>query len=149
MLTVAGGKLTTYRRIALDALDHLPGELAVHRLDRGAQPLPGAADLDRVRFPDVLEPATRSHLLHLYGSLAREVLGPARDDPLLLEPLAGDGPEIAAQALYAATHEWAQTVDDVLQRRTTLALRGAAGDETRRRVSALIDETQPSRGGVI
>jgi glycerol-3-phosphate dehydrogenase len=58
------------------------------------------------------------------------VLAPAVEEKSLLEPLAPGAPEVAAQALYAATHEWARTPDDVLRRRTTLALRGlgAAAD---------------------
>ena len=86
MLTVAGGKLTTYRRIALHALERLRPELGGMRFDAVPRPLPGARGLEGAgmriahRFPD-LDPATRSHLLHLYGSLAEEVLEPA-----LLEP---------------------------------------------------------------
>ncbi len=128
MLSVAGGKLTTYRRIALDALDHLRADLGLHRLDRRPWPLPGADQLGRARFPAELDPATRSHLLRLYGSLAEEVLAPAADDPTLLEPLAPGAPDIAAQALYARTHEWALTDEDVARRRTTLALRGQSRD---------------------
>jgi glycerol-3-phosphate dehydrogenase len=137
MLSVAGGKLTTYRRIALDALSHLRSDLGLHRLDRRPRPLPGALGLDRVSFPDELEPRVRSHLLHLYGSLVDEVLAPAAEDPALLERLHPEAPELAAQALYARTHEWARTTDDVLRRRTTLALRGFATDEVVRRVEAL------------
>jgi glycerol-3-phosphate dehydrogenase len=120
MVSVAGGKLTTYRRIALDALRHV----GVRGIDRRPWPLPGATGLDRVSFPDEIEPELRSHLLHLYGSLAEEVLAPARDDPALLEPIAPGGPDIRAQDFYAHTHEWAQTDEDVLRRRTTVALRG-------------------------
>jgi glycerol-3-phosphate dehydrogenase len=141
MLTVAGGKLTTYRRIALDALDQLRSELGLHRLSREPWPLPGAAGLDRVAFPDELDPAVRSHLLHLYGSLAAELLAPAAEDPELLAPLHPDGPDIAAQALYARTHEWATTADDLLRRRTTLALRGLATDEVRSTVTQLLNRS--------
>jgi glycerol-3-phosphate dehydrogenase len=137
MLSVAGGKLTTYRRIALDALEHLRAELGLHRLDRRLRPLPGAAGLERVPFPDELPPSTRSHLLHLYGSLAPEVLAPAADDPSLLEPLRPDGPDLAAQALYARTHEWAVSAEDVLRRRTTVWLRGESR-KARERVIELI-----------
>jgi glycerol-3-phosphate dehydrogenase len=139
MLSVAGGKLTTYRRIALEALDQLRPELSLHRLDRRPWPLPGAAGLDRVAFPQELPPPVRSHLLHLYGSLVGEVLAPAAEDPSLLEPLAPGAPELAAQALYAATHEWARTADDVLRRRTTLALRGLATPEVRSGVEELLE----------
>lgn len=138
MLSVAGGKLTTYRRIALAALEQLRGELGVHRLESRPWPLPGAAELDRVVFPFELEPAVRSHLLHLYGSLAPEVLAPAAEDPSLLEPLDPGAPELAAQALYAATHEWARTPEDVLRRRTTLALRGLATPAAETRVRELL-----------
>jgi glycerol-3-phosphate dehydrogenase len=138
MLSVAGGKLTTYRRIALDALDELKGDLGLHRLDRHPQPLPGARGLDRVAFPDELDAATRSHLLHLYGSLAAEVLAPAADDPSLLEPVVPGAPDLAAQAVYAGRHEWARTPEDFLRRRTTLALRGLGGSEVVARVGGLL-----------
>ena len=115
MVSVAGGKLTTYRRIALDALDHL----GVRGLGRRPRPLPGATGLDRIAWPEGLDTATRAHLLHLYGSLAPEVLAPAADDPSLLEPLVAGRPDLRAQDRYARTHEWACTDEDVLRRRTT------------------------------
>jgi glycerol-3-phosphate dehydrogenase len=124
MLSVAGGKLTTYRRIALDALEHL----GVRNLDRRPRPLPGATGLADVRWPVELEPAIRSHLLHLYGSLATEVLAPAVDDPSLLEPLVAGRPDLRAQELYAQEREWARTADDVSRRRTTVWL-GGLGSE--------------------
>ncbi|TML87915.1 MAG: glycerol-3-phosphate dehydrogenase/oxidase [Actinobacteria bacterium] len=140
MLTVAGGKLTTYRRIALEALDHVRADLGLHRLDRRPQPLPGAVGLDSVAFPESLDPATRSHLLHLYGSLAEDVVGLAADDPSLLEPIAPGAPDLAAQAVYAARHEWARTPDDFLRRRTTLALRGRTEPEVVQRVERLLGD---------
>ena len=73
--------------------------------------------------PD-LEPALRSHLSHLYGSLAAEVLEEAADDLSLLERLNPEAPDIAAQAVYAQRREWACTPEDILRRRTTLELRG-------------------------
>ncbi len=138
VLSVAGGKLTTYRRIALDALSALRADLGLHSLDRRPVPLPGAIGFERAaRYPE-LEPAVRAHLTHLYGSLAEEVLAPAADDPELLRPLHADGPDIAAQALYARTHEWACRPEDVLRRRTTLALRGLATPEVVARVEELL-----------
>ena len=138
MLTVGGGKLTTYRRIALDALESVRADLGLHRLDRRPRPLPGATGLEHIRFPEQLGPRVRSHLLHLYGSLAEEVLAPAAHDPELLEPLHPGAPEVRAQALYARTHEWARDADDVLRRRTTLALRGLATEEVVQRVDSLL-----------
>jgi glycerol-3-phosphate dehydrogenase len=131
MLTVAGGKLTTYRRIALSALDRLRPELGGTRFAPLPVPLPGAEGLVDAsrgiarRFPE-LAPATRSHLLHLYGSLAEEVLAPALREPALLEPIHPDAPDVLAQVRYASEQEWAVGVDDVVWRRTTLGHRGLA-----------------------
>ena len=138
MVSVAGGKLTTYRRIALAVLHALRAELDLHRIDRRPRPLPGAADPDvaadalRRRHPE-LDPLLASHLAGTYGTLAEEVIaaGP-------LEPL-GDGlPEVEAQVLYAREREWALSADDVLRRRTTLSVTGRDSDEVRRRVESLL-----------
>ena len=131
MLTVAGGKLTTYRRIALNALERLRPELGGIRFESVPRPLPGARELDGAgariarRFPD-LDPAIRSHVLHLYGSLAEEMLEPGLLEPALLEPIHPDAPDVLAQIGYAAEHEWAAGVEDVVWRRTTLGHRGLA-----------------------
>jgi glycerol-3-phosphate dehydrogenase len=122
MVSVAGGKLTTYRQIALDALDHL----GVRGLSARPRPLPGAKGLDRISWPQELERTTRNHLLHLYGSLAVDVLAPAADDPSLLEPLVPGRPDLRAQEAYARAHEWALTDEDVRRRRTTAWLAPAA-----------------------
>ena len=67
MLSVAGGKLTTYRRIALDALE----QLGVRNLNRAPRPLPGATGLEHDRLAGRARRGDAHHLLHLYGSLAR------------------------------------------------------------------------------
>jgi glycerol-3-phosphate dehydrogenase len=142
MLTVAGGKLTTYRRIALHALERLRPELGGARLDAVPRPLPGARDLEGAgmriahRFPD-LDPATRSHVLHLYGSLAEEMLEPALLEPSLLEPIHPDAPDVVAQVAYAGEQEWAGRVEDVIWRRTTLGYRGLADATTAQVAEAL------------
>ena len=138
MLSVAGGKLTTYRRIALAVLHALRSELALHRIDRRPHPLPGAADpgvaaatLQR-RRPE-LEAPLATQLAAAYGTLADEV---ASSGPL--EPLADGVTEVAAQVLYARDREWALTADDVLRRRTTLALTGRDSDAVRARIETLL-----------
>ena len=137
MLSVAGGKLTTYRKIALDALDRVRGELGLRRLDRRPFPLPGAAGR-AAALPVELDPEVCAHLRHLYGTRAGMVLESAADDPSLLERIHSDGPDIAAQALFAVRHEWATTAEDVLRRRTTVALRGLADAGAVERVEALL-----------
>jgi glycerol-3-phosphate dehydrogenase len=138
MLSVAGGKLTTYRRIALEVLERLRPELGLHGLDRRPWPLPGATGLGAVAFPAELDEDVRAHLLHLYGSFAPDVVAPAHEDPTLLERLDPDGPDVAAQVRYAATHEWATSVDDVVRRRTTLFYRGLDDERTRAAVAELL-----------
>ena len=153
MLSVAGGKLTTYRQIALDALETLAPELGLHRLDHHPVPLPGAADADMVSAVLAergveLDPRVRSQLAHLYGSLAGDVVAQAQGAPELLEPLHPDAPEIGAQIAYAVREEWATSVEDLLQRRTTLAHRGLATPEVVARVERLLVGALDPRGQV-
>ena len=96
------------------------------------------------RFPVEVDPEVEAHLRHLYGSRAASVVERAVEDPSLLERLHPDGPDIAAQASFAVTDEWAQTADDVLRRRTTVALRGLAGPEVVERVEGALAPARPA-----
>ena len=123
VVTVAGGKLTTYRRIAGSVLDALRPQLGLQRLDSRVTPLPGAADPDVVaaelcRDLPELDPVVAGELAHTYGSLAADVLA-TDPDPLI------------AQVRYAFEHEWAVNLEDVARRRTTRALRGLETPEIR------------------
>jgi glycerol-3-phosphate dehydrogenase len=137
VVSVTGGKLTTYRRIALAVLHALRADLGLHRIDREPRQLPGAADpevaADALRRRHGLDAETAAHLAGTYGTLAADVLalGP-------LEPIVDGSPELAAQVRYAREHEWALTVEDVLRRRTTLALRGLDTPAVRARVEELL-----------
>jgi glycerol-3-phosphate dehydrogenase len=151
MLTVAGGKLTTYRRIALEALNALRSDLGFPRIDGSPAPLPGAVGLAEANarlatLHAELDPALRAHLAHLYGSHAEDVLALASGDPRLFERLHSGVPDIAAQAVYAQEREWACTAEDVLRRRTSLALRGVAGPELVARVETLLLRAADVRG---
>ena len=138
MVSVAGGKLTTYRRIALAVLHQLRVELELHRIDRRPRPLSGAADPDvaadalRRRHPNI-DIRLAAHLAGTYGSLAEDVIAAGPLDPL------GDGlVEVEAQVVYAREHEWALSVEDVLRRRTTLSITGRDTVAVRRRVEAVL-----------
>ena len=142
MLSIAGGKFTTFRRIALDALERLRGDLDLRALDRAPVPLPGAADPDAVverllHDHPSLGAASARHLARFHGSDALELLVPARADPSLLEPLVPGAPEVAAQVGWARAQEWALTADDVLARRTTLHALGRS-EAARARVEELL-----------
>ena len=129
MLSVAGGKLTTYRVIARAVLRRLG-----YDVPSTALPLPGAADPAQVAAELDLDPAIARNLARTYGSLAHEVLAVCDD----VAPLVDGAPEIAAQVVYAREREWAVDADDVLRRRTTLALRGLATPDVRARVERLL-----------
>jgi glycerol-3-phosphate dehydrogenase len=133
LVTVTGGKLTTYRRMAQDTVD------AVGRLEGLRRPCTtdttalagteGVEEAERQLSGSSLDPDQRQHLLATYGSAAVEVLGLVRERPELAERLAPGLPHIAAEVVYACRWEYAQTVADCLYLRTRLAvLDGAAAD---------------------
>lgn len=128
MVSVAGGKLTTHRRIALKVLQHL-GPFRHLRLH--SDPLPGAGPLPR--RPSDVPPATWRHLTHLYGNEAPRVVEAGSIDPV--HP---DGPPVWAQVEFAIDREWALTVDDVVRRRTTLEISGLATPEVRSAIRAAL-----------
>jgi glycerol-3-phosphate dehydrogenase len=128
MVSVAGGKLTTWRLIGARTARLALAPLGSH-VPRRAVPLPGAAPLGSVErslaesHPE-LPHDVRAHLAGHYGTRAPEVLAPAESDPALLDRIHPGGPDIWAQVVYGRDAEWAATVDDVLRGRTTVALRG-------------------------
>jgi glycerol-3-phosphate dehydrogenase len=123
LITVVGGKLTTYRRMAEDAVDaavRVTG-LRADRCRTRRLPLVGAASreqLARVRAP--------ARLVHRYGKEATDVLALATEDPALLDPVADDVPTTQAELLFGVHHEGALTEDDLLDRRTRIGLSAAA-----------------------
>jgi glycerol-3-phosphate dehydrogenase len=129
LVTVAGGKLTTYRRIAAAALEALSFTLDLGEVSVSPSPLPGAVDpvlaADAIldSWP-ALTAATAARLARTYGSLGAEVLAPAQTEPALLEPLAPGVDVLGVEVVYAREQEWAVTAEDVLRRRTTLSLGG-------------------------
>ncbi|MGP4084092.1 glycerol-3-phosphate dehydrogenase/oxidase [Streptomyces sp. KR55] len=143
MVSVAGGKWTTFRRIGTMVLDRIRHFLPDLKVETGPALLPGAAQpepvqrLGRVSMPELPEDVV-AHLVRHYGSRSHEVLALGVKDPSLLERVHPDGPGIWAQVVYAIDHEWGYDVDDVLRRRTTLAVRGLDTPEIRKRVCELI-----------
>jgi glycerol-3-phosphate dehydrogenase len=138
---VAGGKYTTYRVMAADVVD-----AAVAGLGRAVAPsltrhLPihgavGFRELwaDRARLATPLLPAaTVERLLGRYGSAVNDLFALVEQEPRLARPLAGADGYLAVEAVYAVTHEGALDLDDVLSRRTRIAIeypdRGLAAAE--------------------
>jgi glycerol-3-phosphate dehydrogenase len=131
LVMIAGGKYTTYRIMARDAVDAvahgLDGRVAPSCTD--VIPLAGAdgfAALWNSRYAlarsSGLHVARIEHLLRRYGSLTSEVLDLIGTDPALGKPLAGADDYLRAEIVYAATHEAARHLDDVLTRRTHVSI---------------------------
>lgn len=131
LVVVAGGKYTTYRVMAKDAVD-----AAVHGLDHRVAPsctetipLAGAEGYPalwnaraRIAARTGLHVARVEHLLNRYGALAEEVIALVAEEPGLGEPLTGADDYLRAEAAYAASHEGARHLDDTLTRRTRISI---------------------------
>ena len=131
LVAIAGGKYTTYRVMGKDAID-----LAVHMLDRRVPgsvthdtPLVGADGFRalwnaryRLAAQSDLHVVRIEHLLHRYGNEIHQLLEMMSARPELREPLPEADAYLAVEALYAASHEGALHVDDVLARRTRISI---------------------------
>jgi glycerol-3-phosphate dehydrogenase len=129
-VSIAGGKYTTYRVMGKDAID-----LAVTDLRRIVNsscteklPLVGADGYYALTQQSVqiaaqygLDEKSVIHLLNRYGSMISEVLELITEDKKLAKPLTDGLPYLKAEIVYAASHEGAMSVDDVISRRTRLA----------------------------
>ena len=136
LVSVAGGKLTTHRVIACDALSRLP-YAHIGRIAASSDRLPGTGWSVHVEAHTSLDPEVADHLERLYGDEAGLVLEMARVLPDGLERIHPDGPDVWAQVDFAYESEWALTAEDVARRRTTLAVRGLMTDAIVERISQL------------
>ncbi len=143
LITIAGGKLTTFRRMAAEVVDTVlrllrlsnavPASLADSRTDR--MPLPGAVgwpaddDASAVERRVVeaaggrVDAAVAKHLTATYGTAALPIAALCAGDATLATPLVEGRPEILAQVDWAVTRELASTVSDVMIRRTQIYYR--------------------------
>ena len=130
LVLIAGGKLTTYRVMAKDAVDHAIRDWVAQPPSITERvPLLGAyAHEARTNQRVALSRASGlgvgviDHLLGRYGGLIDEVLDLIRDRPELGEGLSGAEHYLAAEVVYAVTHEGARHLDDVLTRRTRVSI---------------------------
>ena len=133
LVTVTGGKLTTYRKMAADTVDTVLGVPTRRRFrrasptarlplvggDSGGRPGAGvAATAERLG----LSPSMATHLAGRHGTETGDVLGLCASRPELAEPLHPALPYIRAEVVWAARMEMAQSVDDVLARRTRASI---------------------------
>ena len=170
LITIAGGKLTTFRKMGAEVIDEvvqllrlsdsLPKELRPAESDKA--PLPGA-----VGWPDhddhakvavevaeagqgKVEPHVARHLTDTYGMKAFDIARLCAVNPELLEPLIPGRPEILAQVDWAVTEELAASVTDIMIRRTQLFYRDldqglGAVDKIANRMAQVIGWTEEEK----
>jgi glycerol-3-phosphate dehydrogenase len=163
LVAVAGGKYTTYRVMAKDTVDEAAKGLQAET----GKPVPASVTAEtpllgadgyraawnrrtRVAARSGLDLAQVEHLLHRHGSAVDEVLSLVAERPELAEPLPGAEEYLAAEAVYAVSHEGALHLDDVLVRRTRIAIeapdRGlAAANPVSRHLAAVLGWTEDQR----
>ena len=153
LVVVAGGKYTTYRVMAADAVDEAARSMDARVPDSCTDqiPLTGAegyrALWNQRRALAVsagVHVARVEHMLNRYGSNVHDLLAMLRADPTLAEPLPGADDYLRVEAWYAVTHEGARHLEDVLARRTRISIeawdRGvAAADPVARLMAKELD----------
>jgi glycerol-3-phosphate dehydrogenase len=142
VVTITGGKLTTYREMAADTIDEVLSEVLdsdrITRFRRRSKTkhikIHGANGYEElIDSADTISPLGGDQVRRLadrYGSDATTVLAIAESDPSLAEPLVPGLPYLRAEAIFAVRYEMATTVDDILSRRTRARLetRDASAD---------------------
>jgi len=145
LISIIGGKLTTYRGLAEECIDLVFQKLGRRftRTDTAHVPLPGAVDFSSfVREFREFSTPVRDRLLRVYGARAAEVADLAKRDHQLAKPFNKDQNALAAEVVFAFEREFATTLTDCFLRRTMLGLNadlglndiGAAADICKRRL---------------
>lgn len=149
LLSITGGKLTTYRAMSeevVDAVEHQLGRTTTPSVT-AKRPLPGGdfSDLtaeEAAATAAIGDAETGAHWVAAYGSAWRTVAALVAAQPVLAERLAPPLPYRAAEVVYAAQHEHAETVGDVLMRRVPMAFElPDQGSALAPRIAALLGDT--------
>jgi glycerol-3-phosphate dehydrogenase len=141
-LTVAGGKLTTYRRMAREVVDHAAAHLKETRATASGsrtenRPLPGAVDypgeegeaelVERLAASRGLDDLSARHLVRTYGARRRHILERIDREPALARRIVPDLPHVRAELPFALDYEMVVQPEDFLVRRTGIFHRAADG----------------------
>jgi glycerol-3-phosphate dehydrogenase len=148
IITIAGGKLTTYRKMAKDVMDaacETLGKRSICITDK--KPLAGGLPM---AYDDYLKEAvpelsarhkvnaeTVSHLIQLYGSRAERVLDLVVMDPALGEAISPESRDIYAQVVYSVMEEGAKTLSDIILRRMPLGMTGTRGTKQAEKIAEI------------
>jgi glycerol-3-phosphate dehydrogenase len=134
LISLVGGKLTTYRRVAEETVDLITRKLrrkTSQRCTTAITPLPGAVGFESFcvsfRKESPFPQQTTERLLRLYGTRAAKVVSLAMSDSILKRVVDSESGGIAAEVVFAFDEELAQTLCDVLTRRTLWAFNSRCG----------------------
>ncbi len=129
LISIMGGKWTTHRAMAEDTIDRVQDALGAPRTDsltRNHVLYGGEGFTDhyweKLCAESPVSESTARHLVAKFGTASEYVLAPARENAALLLPILSEFPAIHAEVVYAARHEMAATIEDVLARRIGLQL---------------------------
>ena len=147
LVSVVGGKLTTFRQLAEEAVDDV-----FKRLGRKSPPCstarlpaPGAVfdaeNLRRHLLGEGLGEKTIARLMGLYGARARDILAEAKGNPVMLRVIHKDTGAIGAEMVFAMRHEFASSLADVMARRVLLAFAPGHGLESLGAIADLLAST--------
>ncbi len=148
IITIAGGKLTTYRNMAKDAVNAACKALNVKaQCITDKKPLPGGLPLV---YEDYLKEAvpeftahhpvsteTIRHLIGLYGSRTERVLELVKREPALAETISPESKDIYAQVLYSVMEEGSRTLSDIILRRLALGITASRGVNQAEKIAEL------------
>jgi glycerol-3-phosphate dehydrogenase len=148
LVSVAGGKYTTYRVMARDAVDAAADDLGRPAPPSVTENVPLLGADGYLAMINRLEPLAEElgvaawrlrRLLGRYGSMVAEVLAPIAKEPELAAPVKGADEYLAAELRYAASHEGALHLDDLLTRRTRISIETTdRGTESARAAAAIV-----------
>lgn len=138
-VSIAGGKYTTYRVMGKDVIDLAVNDLRRIVADSVTDKIPAigadgyfALVQQKRQLAELsgLSEETITHLLNRYGSTIDEIFEIIQRDKKLAQPLDPELPYLKAEIIYAVTHEGAQSVDDVISRRTRISFEASDGGES-------------------
>ncbi len=118
-LTIVGGKLTTYRKMAEEAVDKAVEAAGIWAADCQTRALPLVGAASRERLAEIKAP---QRLIDRYGVEAEQLVALAADNKDLAEPVVPGSPVIRAELVFGIQHELAMTPEDLIDRRTRIGL---------------------------
>ena len=143
IVSIVGGKLTTYRKVAEETVDRLSQRLGkeLPKCSTAAVALPGAVDLatfaEAFWKENKFTQKTRKRLLDTYGSRAQRIAQLAQSDSALAQVIDDESGGIAAEVVFAVKEEFARTLADVLLRRTLWAFNSRSGFDVAEKTAAV------------